>query len=233
MVTAKGGILLTSDYYTASGGNVLSLIDHAKPSRTWAITGTLPEPTADAAWNGALVLAPSGTQYGVCSEPASSFKWMHDGSPVWSVRAWQRAAGASCFLDVTTGTGSSVGYRYVTNTVNDEFYLSSVLVSEHDIPIVIDAPTYTDHEFQSPASPEITHRRKGTIGSQGDTTAGVSPLDPAATVGLWRRATAAGLEFVGEWTTMMHVPGLASAGERALVQAWLQADYGLAPRATS
>lgn len=227
LATAQGGTMLTSDFYTGTT-NVTSLVDHAKPSRSMTITGTLPAPVANENFNNALILNPTGTQFGVSTETAASYIWMHR-FPQWQVHVYQHAGAASNFIWATGLTGSAIHMRYSTDAATTLWSVSNGATFTNGIAAVLNTPTYTDYQYTDPGTPnDIIHRRKGTPISSVDTTFVPTASAAGATLGLFRRAATAGSEFNGLWAASLAMPYIPTADERALVQLWILLKYGIA-----
>jgi hypothetical protein len=193
-----GDVRLEARSFTPSGGNVLNLVDLNDPTHTWAVTGTLPAPIADAGFGGALALAPSGTQFATSNRAPSTWKPWTNGAGSTIVHGYRSSvvgkvagcANGSAAPDTEQGSAAG-GAEFL---IRSAFGVLVVNATGGNV----SSSTYTIDTHRSASTPQYTHRLKSVLNASGSELSAPSAADPPVTMQLFAFGNGSTL-FTGTW----------------------------------
>lgn len=238
LVLAAGRPVFTADFYVVDGvsGKVRSWVDQSDPSHVLDQANTarqVPLPAAHADFGGALCATFNDNGLYLSNRPASAWRFCHDGTGVsWycTLTGLENPWTASRFVWGTlTGGGTTFALLLGGNAANGfRHEISNGAVIYNPTAAAGTTPTYVSAHFALSENPDVLYQLKSATVNNSDVTGVPSAGDSSSTLILGANSAFSGNFGRFRFRNLMFFP-LLSAPERAIVEAYIQTDTGIAP----
>lgn len=228
--------------YIADGANLGSLVDlndagHLITRPTGSNQSAVPAAHAD--FNGRLCVTTTGSEAYQSNRSVAFWGRISSGADVETVRVWTPLAGAGTrVLDATSFTGNATGHQFywdpasnVTASLNRSGGGSQDSMTPQSFGATgVGTPTYAWIRFKNPGDTnQFECRRKGSLATSGAYTNPPTVGSATAPLTLFSNGfPAPSLGAVCRWAYFGMFPAL-TAAQRTVVNAWIQAEFGIAP----
>lgn len=235
----NGGAMFEATYYNTSAGNVTAFIDRTDPTHLLTITGTLSNPTANAAYGSAVTAAFTGAQYGDSNRAVGYWTGLSrgDGMDVVALLTPKDAGGTNRYNTVLGNCNiglleSGISLSFYGTALEDSGFVVCAnnaggrAVDQNGGAVTANTATYLRWTYVEGGSPnEWQYYNKTAVVASGNTTVSPSAIPPVFALRMGARPDgAAGM--IADFRGLYIKPGRFTTQELANLQVYIALTTG-------
>jgi hypothetical protein len=220
-----------ADAATLSGSNVATIPNLRGADALVVASGTLAAPAGDALFGGARSIAFTGAQRLQSNLPASSWRFLHDGTgcEVFTIRANANGSSTQAVWSTRTEFGGDVGASVLVASTQTRFLNnngSALAFQVNSSSVPQNAALYDIFSYKEGASPEYLVQQGATTVASGSSAQAPASGDPSGPFSVGG-TTANILFFTGRIAEILIFPRVLHSFERQIVREYIAARYGI------